>query len=380
MKKSLGILGFAAAFSAAAAMTALAGQWQQDTGRAANTGGISNWWYQNDDGSYPADGWYWLDGNADGVAESYRFDQGGWMYAATQVDGYLVDDNGAWVDNGQIQTKTVEDLAALKASGNTQAAQESGSGEKKNTWYSDQYGKQYYDGKGKPVTGWKKVSGKRYYFDDAGYMVTGLQEVDGSEYYFYTDGQLALKTVHADGVYYVVDKNDHYIVDTVDEEDWKIYRRDADKDSVDVSNITTEDNEKDSNAVNAGGSDLTDEEAYKKIIALKKSYPEGKKWTNSNSYGHGYGCAGFAFLVQDKVFGSSAKRTTYHELDWYNLRVGDHLRIDNSMGGEHSVIVLTIEDDFITVTEGNYNSSIHWGREISMDELEEVFIYQQTCY
>ena len=43
-----------------------------------------------------------------------------------------------------------------------------------------------------------------------------------------------------------------------------------------------------------------------------------------------------------------------------------------------AVIILTIGKDFVTVAEGNFNSSIHWGRRISMDDLEEAFIYRET--
>lgn len=79
--------------------TAYAGTWKQTDGR---------WWYQNDDGSYPANGWQWIDSNNDGVAESYYFDAAGWMLANTVTpDGYTVDANGAWTENGVIQTKNV---------------------------------------------------------------------------------------------------------------------------------------------------------------------------------------------------------------------------------------------------------------------------------
>ena len=68
----------------------------------------------------------------------------------------------------------------------------------------------------------------------------------------------------------------------------------------------------------------------------------------------------------------------HDRLDREALRVGDHIRVYNNQGGEHSVIILTIGKDFVTVAEGNFNSSIHWGRRISMDDLEEAFIYRET--
>ena len=46
----------------AVSFTAFAGQWSQD---------MNGWRYENDDGSYCRNGWYWLDGNQDGIAECY---------------------------------------------------------------------------------------------------------------------------------------------------------------------------------------------------------------------------------------------------------------------------------------------------------------------
>ena len=50
--------------------SALAEGWIQDPSRPVNENGVSNWWYQREDGSYPAAGWDWIDGNHDGAAES----------------------------------------------------------------------------------------------------------------------------------------------------------------------------------------------------------------------------------------------------------------------------------------------------------------------
>ena len=50
--------------------------------------------------------WQWLDGDGDGVAECYYFDDNGNMLANTTTpDGYIVDSNGAWVVNGVVQTQ-----------------------------------------------------------------------------------------------------------------------------------------------------------------------------------------------------------------------------------------------------------------------------------
>ena len=75
-------------------------------GQGANS---NRWWYENEDHSYAHSGWFWLDGNKDGIAESYYFDQEGWALTSTTTpDGYTVNDDGAWEVNGEVQTKEVE--------------------------------------------------------------------------------------------------------------------------------------------------------------------------------------------------------------------------------------------------------------------------------
>lgn len=61
-----------------AQMIAFAGEWR--TGTAPNEG---RWWYSNEDGTYAENGWYWLDGNQDGIEECYYFDSQGWMLQVT---------------------------------------------------------------------------------------------------------------------------------------------------------------------------------------------------------------------------------------------------------------------------------------------------------
>ena len=109
---------------------------------------------------------------------------------------------------------------------------------------------------------------------------------------------------------------------------------------------------------------------YSKMIALKKKYPEGKKWTNDNVYlwyaipGATYemhGCAAFACIVSDAAFGKSRTATVVKKPKASSVRVGDILRVE---GDTHSVVVLKVKSDHWVIAEGNYNSSIHWGREL----------------
>ena len=126
---------------------------------------------------------------------------------------------------------------------------------------------------------------------------------------------------------------------------------------------------------------LTASAVYSKLIAMKASYPEGKKWTNSNYYawkggiyGGGYGCAAFAFLMSDAAFGTN--KSTMHT-NFNNIKVGDILRVDNNT---HSVIVLKVTSTYVEVAEGNFNSSIHWGRKITINELKKTGTHVITRY
>lgn len=91
---------FATAFALSIfSITAFAGSWQSD---------VNGWWWLNDDGSYPVNTWMWLDGNNDGVAEYYYFNENGYMLANTTApDGKTVDADGKWIVDGVIQTMAV---------------------------------------------------------------------------------------------------------------------------------------------------------------------------------------------------------------------------------------------------------------------------------
>lgn len=96
IKRALALL-MVAMLTVGTGMTVMASQWQQNA---------TGWWYQNDDGTWPANGWQWIDGNGDGVAECYYFDGNGYMLSNTTTpDGYQVNIDGAWTVNGVVQTQ-----------------------------------------------------------------------------------------------------------------------------------------------------------------------------------------------------------------------------------------------------------------------------------
>lgn len=106
MKKAVKLFVATLMMLAMLSMTAFAAGWT--TGQGENSG---QWRYDLGDGSFYAGtqagpSWQWLDGNQDGVAECYAFDADGWMYSNTQTpDGYQVNADGAWTENGIVQTR-----------------------------------------------------------------------------------------------------------------------------------------------------------------------------------------------------------------------------------------------------------------------------------
>lgn len=87
------------------------------------------WWYGTDEigAQWYSDGWHWIDGNKDGVAECYYFGADGYMLADTTTpDGYTVNGDGAWTVNGVVQTQgtlvennTVNEVAQTYGNGDT---------------------------------------------------------------------------------------------------------------------------------------------------------------------------------------------------------------------------------------------------------------------
>ncbi|MDE7045325.1 MAG: leucine-rich repeat domain-containing protein, partial [Acetatifactor sp.] len=143
----------------------------------------------------------------------------------------------------------------------------------------------------------------------------------------------------------------------------------------------------------------TPAEAYEAMIALKdqEGYQEGTTWTNDTPYPDatgGYyqwkggtfdgvnivaaGCVAFAFTLSDAAFGSLPARM-YEEgaFAFEDIKAGDILRVN---GDSHTVIVLSVSDAGVTVAEGNYNSTVHWGRAIPRDEVMNTASHYITRY
>ena len=132
----------------------------------------------------------------------------------------------------------------------------------------------------------------------------------------------------------------------------------------------------------ANGKEITEDNVREIINGLRRSYPEGMRWTNEDNhytsqtlYFRGHGCAAFAFLLSDTVFGALPLTAVHSKFD--RLRAGDILRTREDT---HTVVVLEKREDSVIVTEGNYDETIHWDREITRQELEEENFYVRTRY
>ena len=402
----------------------------------------SGWWYQNEDGSYPAGCIQEIGGkryyfNASGYMQTgwqkiegrwYSFDGSGAMRTGWQkVDGswYYFDASGVmltglqtigsaryWLgSSGAMRTGWQQIGGSWYYFGNSGAMQTGwvklggkwyyldGSGVMQTgwqriggSWYSfdasgvmrtgwvKSAGKWYYmGGSGAMQTGWQKIGGKWYYFDGSGVMLSNWQQIRGSWYYLGDDGVMRTGWVKSGGNWYYMGgsgamqtgwitlgedtyyagENGALVVGTTMVIDGKEYR-------FDHNGVLEDDN-------------LSEAKVYRKMIALKSKYPEGTPWTNSNSYVWdctvfpdtvytGFGCVAFAMILSDAAFGDREGRQI-NTVRLANVRVGDILRIN---GNSHSVIVLEVHSDSVVIAEGNYNSSVHWGRTLSKQVVESA--------
>ena len=157
---------------------------------------------------------------------------------------------------------------------------------------------------------------------------------------------------------------------------------------------------------------ITEEEAAATLESLRDTFPEGAYWNHvgvedwdeftvtdspcqhdlywdayCNTYTGGIQelfpqfepmeqCLGFAALLSDLVFGEDAPVSTF--TDYTQLRVGDNIRLELT---EHSMVVLTVDGEGITVVECNSDYEhcrISWDRFISWDDLS-AYAYEILC-
>ena len=115
--KGVTVVALAGVMMAGTTITSLAaaGRWEKDD---------IGWWWKRIGGGYPMHTWEWIDGNNDGLAECYYFDENGYMLANTTTpDGHIVNADGAWVENGVVQSVGADSrLHDVGAAGSVNAA------------------------------------------------------------------------------------------------------------------------------------------------------------------------------------------------------------------------------------------------------------------
>ena len=98
--KKLAVLGVTLGLSVLSCMPAFASGWYEDAnGRYYSFSTEEHYsWYENQ--------WMWIDADLDGVAECYYLGQNSYVARNTAIDGWQVNENGAWVMDGVVQTHT----------------------------------------------------------------------------------------------------------------------------------------------------------------------------------------------------------------------------------------------------------------------------------
>ena len=141
---------------------------------------------------------------------------------------------------------------------------------------------------------------------------------------------------------------------------------------------------------------LNETDVYNRIMERQsmEGYTEGTPWDNSHIYwntveydGYPAGCYGaggcFAFMMDMMEYASNYEypirviKGTYDNLP--KLHIGDGVRVNNN---SHSVLIIGINEDghTVTVAEGNFNSSVHWGRVIDLADPNNGFTYLSTFW
>lgn len=115
------------------------------------------WWYKFNDGTYPANEWYKIDG------KWYLFNNEGYM-----LYGWQWSDGGNWYYLGNRNDGSMKTGWVLTGG----------------KWY-------YFNSQGAMQVGWQKINSKWYYFDSNGAMQTGWLKYNQEYYLLYSDGQMA---------------------------------------------------------------------------------------------------------------------------------------------------------------------------------------------
>lgn len=106
MKKLIKVFVAASLLSISVASTAMAGTWKQ---------GSDGWRWKEDDHTYTASAWKWIDSDKDGMAECYYFNEDGILVTNTMTpDGRTVNEDGAWTEDGIVRLRAANPSVAVQ--------------------------------------------------------------------------------------------------------------------------------------------------------------------------------------------------------------------------------------------------------------------------
>lgn len=119
----------------------------------------------------------------------------------------------------------------------------------------------------------------------------------------------------------------------------------------------------------ANGKPATEENVLAVLDEIKKEYPKNTPWTSANTHYSsafgmlGSGCAGYALMVSDEIFGLLPART---HTDYDSIKPGDVIEVKNSSGNTiHWTVAITSPDaeGWIQTTGAgsNVDSTVIWG-------------------
>ncbi len=142
---------------------------------------------------------------------------------------------------------------------------------------------------------------------------------------------------------------------------------------------------------------LNETEVYNRLMSRKTQigYTEGTPWTDANNKyvntvvfdGYPKGCyrgsGCFGFMMDMMEYASNYEypirkvEGTYDNLPV--IHVGDGVRFEGDYI-KHAVVVLEVNGPCVTVAEGNFNSSVHWGRVVDLSDEYNCFKYIFTFW
>lgn len=131
----------------------------------------------------------------------------------------------------------------------------------------------------------------------------------------------------------------------------------------------------------ANGKAPTEENVLEILEELEKEFPEGTPWGSEHSWsspvmGSGRECAGYAFMISDKIFGTLPKRIVpVGEYD--RIRPGDVVHMRQPDGTNiHWYVVSSIPDEegYYQSTHGNVGGKVSWGGWSAIADIPDYYV------